>query len=381
MTMLLALGSIVLILIVLVDTFETMLLPRRVRRQFRFARLFYVYSWDPWAALARRIRSDKRRNTFLSLFGPLSILVLIATWAVALIVGFALLHWAIGTPLGGQVGAAGLGTYAYFSGVTFFTLGYGDVIPTGHLGRFLAVVETGIGFGFLALVISYLPVLYQAFSRRELAISLLDARAGSPPTAATLLGRLARFSNLDRLDEFLAEWERWAAEVLESHISFPVLSLYRSQHDNQSWLAALTTILDTSALVVAAVPRKDRSQAWMAFAMGRHVAVDLAQSFYAPPIEPSEDRLSQERWIALRDYLATAGVKLNEDEAALRRLRELRAMYEPFVTALSVRFLFKLPPFLPDGEPVDNWQTSAWMRRTRGFHQLTTSENLDDHED
>ena len=164
MAALIALGSIVLILIVLIDAFETMLLPRRVRRQYRFARVFYVYSWDPWAAMARQIRSDKRRNTLLSLFGPLSIIVLIAIWAVAMIMGFALLHWAIGTPLGGQDGAVGLGTYAYFSGVTFFTLGYGDVTPVGPPGRFLAVVETGTGFGFLALVISYLPVLYQAFS-------------------------------------------------------------------------------------------------------------------------------------------------------------------------------------------------------------------------
>ena len=291
MAALIALGSIVLILIVLIDAFETMLLPRRVRRQFRFARMFYVYSWDPWAAMARQIRSDKRRNTLLSLFGPLSILVLIAIWAVAMIMGFALLHWAIGTPLGGQDGAVGLGTYAYFSGVTFFTLGYGDVTPVGPPGRFLAVVETGTGFGFLALVISYLPVLYQAFSRREIAISLLDARAGSPPTAGTLLGRLARFSDLERLDQFLGEWERWAAEVLESQISFPVLSYYRSQHDNQSWLAALTAILDTSALVVAAVPKKDRTQAWMAFAMGRHVVVDLAQAFHVPPVDPPTDRL------------------------------------------------------------------------------------------
>jgi len=381
MAALIALGSIVLILIVLIDAFETMLLPRRVRRQYRFARAFYVYSWDPWAAMARQIRSDKRRNTLLSLFGPLSIIVLIAIWAVAMIMGFALLHWAIGTPLGGQDGAAGLGTYAYFSGVTFFTLGYGDVTPVGLPGRFLAVVETGTGFGFLALVISYLPVLYQAFSRREIAISLLDARAGSPPTAGTLLGRLARFSDLERLDQFLGEWERWAAEVLESQISFPVLSYYRSQHDNQSWLAALTAILDTSALVVAAVPKTDRTQAWMAFAMGRHVVVDLAQAFQAPPVDPPTDRLSPERWNELRDLLGKAGLKLNEGEAVELRLRELRGMYEPFVTALSIRFLMPLPPVLPAREPVDNWQTSAWMRRTKGFRQLTAVDAVDDHDD
>ncbi len=300
MTTLVALASLVLILLVLVDAFETMLLPRRVRRQFRFARLFYVYSWIPWAAAARRIRTDRRRNTLLSLYGPLSILLLTVVWAAVLILGFALLHWSIGTALSVQETSPGLETYLYFSGVTFFTLGYGDITPAGPAGRFLAVVETGVGFGFLAVVISYLPVLYQAFSRREIAISLLDARAGSPPTAGTLLGRLARFSELERLDEFLGEWERWAAEVLESHISFPVLSYYRSQHDNQSWLAALTAILDTSALIVAAVPKKDRSQAWMVFAMGRHVVVDLAQAFYAPPIDPPADRLPPDQLAALR---------------------------------------------------------------------------------
>jgi len=381
MLSLIALGSVMLIVLVLQDAFETMLLPRRVKRHFRFARTFFFYSWAPWAALARIIRSDKRRNTFLSIYGPLSILFLLSFWATGLIMGFAMLHWAIGTPLGGKEGAAGLGIYAYFSGVTFFTLGYGDITPSEPLGRVLAVVETGIGFGFLAVVISYLPILYTAFSRREVTISLLDARAGSPPTAATLLGRLARFSDLKRLDLFLGEWERWAAEVLESHLSFPVLSYYRSQHDNQSWLAALTTILDTSALVVAAVPRDDRSQAWMAFAMGRHVVVDLCQSYYAPPVDPPVDRLHPERWRAFCEQLEKAGLKLSQGQTIERRLLELRGMYEPFIMALSDRFLMPLPPFLPDREPVDNWQTSAWMRRTKGIGQLSTPETWDEHED
>src|SRR5271157_2312181 len=382
MTALIALGSIVLILIVLIDTFETMLLPRRVRRQFRFARIFYVYSWAPWAALARWVRSEKRRNTLLSLFGPSSILVLIAIWAVAMIMGFALLHWAIGTPLGGQVGTVGLGTYAYFSGVTFFTLGYGDVTPVGSPGRFLAVVETGIGFGFLALVISYLPVLYQAFSRREIAISLLDARAGSPPTAGTLLGRLARFSDLERLDQFLGEWEHWAAEVLESHISFPVLSYYRSQHDNQSWLAALTAILDTAALVIAGAKGADPYQAQLTFATARHTVVDLAQAYHVPPIDPDPDRLPEDQWRRLQGELRTAGVDLRDGEAVDRKLAELRGMYEPFVNALARHFLLTLPPVHSESTPIDNWQTSAWMRRTSGIDRLALPEQpCDDHRD
>ena len=234
--------------------------------------------------MAGLIRPARRRGTFLSYFGPLSLLVLLSFWALGLIVGFALLHWSLGTPLNGAGDdRPDLGLYAYFSGVTFFTLGYGDVTPVGSLGRALAVLETGIGFGFLAVVIGYLPVLYQAFSRREVTITLFDARAGSPPTAGTLLARNARYGDLELLAQLLAEWERWAAEVLESHLSFPVLSFYRSQHDNQSWLAALTAILDASALVVSGVPGPVRTQAYLTFAMARHVAVDLCQAVSAPP--------------------------------------------------------------------------------------------------
>ena len=193
--------------------------------------------------------------------------------------------------------------YLYLSGVTFFTLGFGDVTPVNLLGRFLTVAETGIGFAFLAVVISYLPVLYQAFSHRELTIALLDARAGSPPTAAQLLTRLGRRRNYAALDRFLEEWERWAAEVLESQVSFPVLSYYRSQHDNQSWLAALTAILDTSTLVIAGAKGVDPFQARLTFATARHTVVDLAQVYYIRPIDPDPDRLPVDQLERLRAEL------------------------------------------------------------------------------
>ena len=249
------------------------------------------------------------------------------------------------------------------------------------MGRFLVVAETGIGFAFLAVVISYLPVLYQAFSDREVTISLLDARAGSPPTAAQLLIRLARHRNFAVLDRFLHEWERWAAEVLERHVSFPVLSYYRSQHDNQSWLAALTAILDTSALVIAGAKGMDPYQAQLSFAMARHTIVDLAQVYSVAPCEPDPDRLPAEGLRRLREELGAAGIDLREAEAMDRKLAELRGMYEPFVTALSRYFLLALPPVLADSTPVDNWQTSAWMRRTEGIGDLSLPEPGDDHQD
>ncbi|HWE37199.1 MAG TPA: potassium channel family protein [Isosphaeraceae bacterium] len=381
MSALVAAASLALILLVLWDAFEAVLLPRRVTRQLRFARLYYVYAWTPWAAVARRMRPGKRRNTFLSLFGPLSVLGLIGLWAAGLVAGFALLQWAVGSRLHGPDGATGLGTYFYLSGATIFTLGYGDVTPADPLGRALAIAEAGLGFGFLAAVISYLPVLYQAFSGREVTITLLDARAGSPPTAAQLLIRLARGRKLAATDRLLEDWERWAAAVLESHVSFPMLSYFRSQHDNQSWLAALTAALDTSALVLAVVEGPDPYQAGLTFAMARHAVVDLAQVYRAPPTVAEPDRLPADRLRRLRIELAAAGLALREGAAADRKFAELRGMYEPFVAALSRHFLLDLPPVLPETAPVDNWQTSAWMRRTRGLGGLTATEAADDHAD
>ena len=306
-------------------------------------------------------------------------LVLFAVWATGLIFGFALLHWSLDTPLSQPREGGSLFDAFYMSGVTFFTLGYGDVTPLDKVGRILVVVETGVGFGFLAVVIGYLPVLYQAFSRREVMISLLDARAGSLPTAAQLLVRSAAARGRDDLARILGEYERWSAELLESHLSFAVLGYYRSQHDNQSWLAAATAILDTCSLLIAAVEREDVYQAGLTFAMTRHAVVDLAQAYKSPPRPLDHDRLAPDLLGRLRDTLRSAGITPREGTAIDGKLIELRAMYEPFIVSLSDYFVLTLPPFLSDAPVVDNWQTSGWMRQTAGIASLTPAQPDDDH--
>jgi hypothetical protein len=377
MSLLLSLVSVALIVAVLFDAFEAMVLPRRVTHPYRFARFFYRTSWRLWGALAARIGARKWRQSFLSVFGPLSLLTLFSLWASGLIVGFGLLHWSLGTalnPLGsaqippGEV--ADLGAYLYLSGVTFFTLGYGDLTPVTPAGRVLAVIESGLGFGFMAVIIGYLPALYQAFSAREVTISLLDARAGSPPSAAEFLRRVGMTGHCDAVEPFLAEWERWAAQLLESHLSFPVLSYYRSQHDNQSWLAALTTVLDTCAVLLAVVKDGPLYQAQLTFAMARHAAVDLALVFQVPPRPPEPDRLPPELWLRLREQLAGHDLPLRDGPGVVDKLTELRGLYEPFVNALAHFLLFTLPPLIAEKPTVDNWQTTAWARRAPGIGQL-----------
>jgi hypothetical protein len=374
--LLVAVGMIV---VVLVDAFEVVLLPRRIRHGFRLARTFIRTSWLVGRTAARFLPIGRWRTAFLSTFGPLSLFALVVVWAVGLITGFGLLHWSLGAALSER--HAGFGTYLYFSGTTFFTLGYGDVVTTDAIGRALSVVEAGLGFVFLAVIVAYLPVLYQAFSRREIGILLLDARAGSPPTAGGLLRRLADGHNSTGAGPFLVEWERWAAELLESHLSFPVLSFYRSQHENQSWVGALTVILDTSALLIAGVDGPDGYQARLTFAMARHAAVDLALIFQTPPLPPEPNRLSEAKLARLFESLREAGLTIRDEATVAIALQELRDLYEPFVNALARFFQVSVPPFQPEKPPVDNWQTSSWMPRSPSLAGLPTASGKDDHFD
>jgi hypothetical protein len=363
-------GGIALMLLILVDAFESVLLPRRVTHGYRLIRLFYRIAWQVWRRMAAFVRSPRRRETFLSFFGPLSLLCLFGIWAFGLIVGFGMLHWSLQTPLTGNHGEMNPLTYGYFSGDTFFTLGYGDLTPMSPGGKLLAIVEAGLGFGFLAIIISYHPVLTQAFSRREATISLLDARGGSPPTASEILSRSRQAGGDEVLNSFLAEWERWSAELLESCLSFPMLAYYRSQHDNQSWLAALTAILDTCALEISSRSDARNYQARLTFAIARHAAVDLCLIFKIDPVALEQDRLPSAELSRLRGMLQVNGTHYADSPESEAHLAQLRAMYEPFVNGLAQIFLFNLPGFFPERIKADNWQTSAWMPRTPGIRDL-----------
>jgi hypothetical protein len=283
---------------------------------------------------------------------------LIAFWAVGLVFAFALLHWASGSALQGPSASHDFAADLYFSATTFFTLGIGDEVPSSNVARMLTAVQAGLGFGFLAMVISYLPVLYQSFSRREVTISLLDARAGTPPTGLELLRRHS--GQMENLDRIFHEWEHWAAELLESHLSYPVLAYFRSQHDNQSWLAALTAVLDAAAMCMVGVEGAPAPQARLTFAMSRHALVDLAQVFKTPPRDFDVDRLDSSELQRARDSLQEAGLVLRSGPEADQRLRELRAMYEPYANALANYMLFKLPPWSRPTTARDNWKTSRW---------------------
>jgi hypothetical protein len=351
--------SLVVIVLVLWDVFETIILPRRVSRPFRPARFVYRSTWRLVSHFARRMANSNRRENLLAYYGPLVLLLLLATWAILLIIGYAGLFWAFGSPLTAPEGTVNFGTDLYLSATTFFTLGLGDVLPRSGIARLLAVIEVANGFGLIAVFIGYLPAFYQAFSRREVNISLLDARAGSPPTAGELLRRHDGLETWESLERLLREWERWSAELMESHLSYPALAYFRSQHDSQSWVAAVTAILDVCALILGGFTGKDAHQAQLTFAIARHAVVDLSQVFVDAPRPPRQDRLSATDWQRLDALLAAVGPAYVARDDAEARIREIRELYEPYTNALGEFLLMPLPPWLPAAAALDDWQTSA----------------------
>ncbi len=379
MNPLIAIAGLLLIGLILLDAFETVVLPRRVQHSFRFTSWFYRSTWRPWRALAEHISSPTRRESFLGYFGPLSLIVLLAMWAFGLVFGFAVLQHGLGSQV--QLGNEHVGfkTLLYFSGETFFTLGFGDVTPVLGPARAFAVLEAGMGFAFLGIVIGYLPVIYSRFSERETEISLLDARAGSPPSAAEFLNRLGKcqgqansgqtLQGQNLLDEVLRDWERWSAQLLEGHLSYPVLVFFRSQHSNQSWLGALTMILDSTALAIAGIGSVADHQARLTFAMARHAVVDLAQVVRAQYDANAPDRLSSADLQILSERLSAMDLPLRQGAEA--KLLHAREMYEPYVQALAVRLGVALPPWFHLERKKDNWEAGPWTLaiQARGLGQ------------
>jgi hypothetical protein len=378
-------AGILVILAVLLDAFETVVLPRRVRRKFRITVWFYRTTWKPWRKITSLIKSSGRRENFLGYFGPLSLLFLLALWACGLIFGFALLQYGAGEHVMLSNEPVTFGRVIYLSGSTFFTLGYGDVIPTSSFARFLAVLEAGMGFGFLGTVIGYLPTIYSSFSRREIEISLLDARAGSPPTAAELMLRFGNCPQQDVLDEIFRDWQRWAAELLESHISYPPLSFFRSQHNNQSWLGALTMMLDASALVVAGIDGIRNEQAKLTFAVARHAMVDLAQLVSAQYDPLAAPRLEPEQLARLRQALLDRGLHSAEPAKSDEKLAHLRSLYEPYAVAMARNLFVTLPPWMHAEKKKDNWEAGPWDRAIQAMslaglgHHAEQRRRMDDH--
>jgi hypothetical protein len=350
----------VLVLLMLAEIFFAFLLPRRVKRDPAIVRSVFNYAWLPWRRLSRSM-SPQAADTMLGLYGPFGLLLNLVLWIGALMLGFACLQWAAGSHLGPMHSAVSFGDDLYFSAATMTTDGPAALTAQSTFARVIQVIDSGSGLAVLAIVIGYLPSLYQAFSRREATVSQLDARAGSPPSAGRLVIRSTQRDGWPALNRYLSGWETWVAELMETHLAYPVLAYFRSQHINQNWLSAMCTVLDACAFTIAAAPPGTVDSARFTYAIARHAVVDLSYSFHVDPLQPVSDRLPPEDLEELLRELREAGVEPASDLASIqKRLDYMRAAYEPYITALGRRLELALPPWLAPESPTDNWRTTQW---------------------
>jgi hypothetical protein len=311
--------------------------------------------------VARPSRPYAFRDRVMAYYGPISLIALPAWWLLLLVLGFALVFWALGLPPWEALDV---------SGSSLLTLGFvRSPVPGGDLVSF---AEAAIGLALVALLISYLPTIYAAFSRRELLVSLLEVRADSPPSPVVMLTRMHRLAGLGALHGMWVRWEQWFAEVEESHSSLPVLAFYRSQQPEHSWVNAAGAIMDAAAIVRSSVAIPMDVQADLAIRAGylalRRIATVFRIPYDAHPQQADTTSIDRARFERALDVLAEAGVPIVDDrDQAWRDFNGWRVNYDQVLRALERLTMAPTPWW-------DRPMHSAWLTDEPGLEDDAASD-------
>lgn len=328
------LAGALIILAILQDVFLSVVVPRRapnLGRRTRLSGALIPSLWKLWRELGLRLSSAERRESFLGSFGSLAVIVLLVAWVTGLILGYGLMLHALGSEL--QPPPDHLGTALYFAGVSLLTIGFGDIVATGAPTRAITLIAAANGLGLFALVITLLFTLYGSFQRREVAVVVLEAGAGAPPSGVTLLETYAFGGIVNDLPRVFADWQAWSAEVLDSHLAYPVLAYFRSSHDNDSWISSLGAVMDAATLVLTTIEDGPKGWAKLFRAVGGHCLEDLVYSFRLPA-EP-EVGVERAEFDEARRRLERAGFQLRDEQESWASFSRQRAEYAGRVNALA----------------------------------------------
>jgi hypothetical protein len=336
--------GIVILLWTLLDVLRTLVMPRAARGRFRLSRILFRPVWNPWRWVGVRRKTIQSRERVLAAAAPSFFFILLFGWVSLALLAYALILWSPAFVHGLGRSDGSFGDALYSSGSSLFTLGIGSGAATGWT-RAIVVLAGANGLGLFAVVIAYLPVLYQAFNRREVGVLLLDARAGSPPSGPELLHRMGSAGMASSLPELFAEWERWVADVLESHMSYPILSLFRSPHDNTSWVTSLGSVLDAATLMLTSVDDEPDERAKLLYGTGVHAVEDL---YYYLRLTEREAVIQRDEFESVLEDMKDDGFSIRPADDAFARFTEKRAKYAPRLDALAV--LLAAPPGLWIGD-------------------------------
>ena len=349
--MLSAAAGALVVAVMVIDLFGTLVVTGSVSARWRPTRVFYHYTWSGWRLIGKRIKTPQRFDRWLSIYAPLSMLYLLLMWLVGLTLGWALIYQGL---LGSLHGAGDFSSLVYDSGSMLLTPSFGEVTLETAPAGILTLVETVTGLGTIALLISYLPVLYSAYNRREAKLLTLDDPSGERVQPVALVKLYTRGGDLDRLYRFFEEWELWTAEILESHVSYPMLAYFRSQHTGQSWITALGVVLDAATLTAAAVTGTEDREPYLMHRRGRRALEEITLRLHVP--QDAEMWHNRELFGIAYGILQESGLPLNDVESSWQRLDTLRQTYGKQLQSL-IDYLVA---------PAGFWGHSAELRPRRG---------------
>jgi Ion channel len=347
---------------ILTDIFLTVVVPRRPPRTGRFLRIsrYVVFRlWIPWRTLGLRMSSAEKREGFLGSFGALAVMMLLATWIAGLIIGYGIMLDGLREQI--HPVPETLGASLYFAGTSLLTLGFGDYAAASGLARFITLAAAATGLGVFASVISLLFTLYGSFQRREVAVVILEAGASAPPSGVTLLETYALAGILDDLPRVFETWQAWAAEVLDTHLAYPVLAYFRSSHDNDSWISSLGAVMDAATLVLTSIEDGPKGWAKLFRAVGGHCLEDLTQ-YFRLPVEV-EVGLERSEFDEACRRLAFAGFRLRDPDEAWDAFSRQRAEYAGRVNALARNWATPPAQWIGDRSPLKHPQSHAPAER------------------
>jgi len=295
----------------LADLFISVVVPRSVGGRLRPSALISRNGWRFWRDQAMRIEDAERREDTLAVFAPTLLVTLLAYWVLSEIVGYGLLFWALRAGLRPE---PHIGGAIYFAGTSLLTIGYGDIVPLHWYTRALSLFAAGGGLATFAIVTTFLFQTFAAFQRREAFVVTISERTGAPPSGLEFVVRHLKLGMPDDIGTILRESQRWIAEVMETHLAYPVLTYFRSSHDDESWVGTLGALLDASTLLITTLDLDHRGQAEITLRLGSHLVRDFTGFFHLPQSD-------------------AAGVEYDEFVTAYRTLRELGVPLRPLEDA------------------------------------------------
>ncbi len=349
---------------VLMSALKTLVLPRPSRSVLTATAFRLVLAVAELAARTRRTYEEQDR--IRAVVGPIGLILIVFVWLTTVLAAFGALFWAVDP-------TAGVGAAYHLSGSSITTLGFAPA--DGATERTLAFVEAGLGLLLLTLLITYLPSIYGAFSRREMRVALLAVRAGTPPSATELLERYRRIDWMERLPGEWLAWEEWFVDIEESHTTYPVLAFFRSHDPAMSWITAAGAVLDAAALWVAAVADVPRAPGGIMIRAGtlslRHIAEFFGIPFDPDPAPTDPISITREEFDAACEALEAVGVRLVADrDRAWGDFAGWRVNYDTVLLAIAEMIHAPYAPWTSDRSAPDHrrhplarvW--TPWWRRS-----------------